>query len=166
MWVLIALLLVASLGLTDAVPAVVSWLALLKVFAKEGTVAAERMLSVGDMVVQRAEEQEHQDRVKVARTEELVRDLTKRRASAQAQRHAPGTKPVPGHDVPGIEARLLQAKRSLAIARQAAAASKASLAEAQAKLERDYPDPRSRQALRQPSRQRQQHRRPVPARKR
>lgn len=170
-WVLIALLLCASLGLTllyaaaltsdvivhhwtdaleasqDAVPAVIGWAALIYVFFKGGTPAAERMLSVDNVMVQRAEKQAEEDRSRVADAERSVRELTGRLAAAVARRDAAGTDAGPGPDqeVTEIESHLEQARRSLESSRQAAAKSQASLADADAKMVHDFPDPRAPQ---------------------
>jgi len=170
-WVLIALLLCASLGLTvlyaaaligdvivhhwtdaldaskDAVPAVVGWAALIYVFFIGGTPAAERMLSVDNLAVQRAEQQAEEDRSAVEHAEKLVRELTECLASTVARRDAAGADAGPGPDqeVAEIESRLEQARRSLESRRQAAAGSRATVAEAEAKLVHDFPDPRTPQ---------------------
>ena len=169
MWVLIALLLILSLGFTVlcaanvivdigslhwtdaaeslpiAVPAVGSWAALFKALAKDGTVAVERMLSVDDLEVEHAEERAGWDQYSAKKAEILVRNLTEQLATAAARRDAAGADGEPGasEEFAEIEAGLEQARRSLASAQQAAAASQASLAGAKAKLEQDYPDPRS-----------------------
>jgi hypothetical protein len=167
-WALIALLLCASLGLTllyaavltsdvivhpwtdaleasqDAVPAVIGWAALIYVFFKGGTPAAERMLSIDNLIVQRAEEQTEEDRSAAEDGDRSVRELTERLASAVARRDAAGADagPGPNQEVTEIESHLEQARRSLESRRQAAAKSQASLADAEAKLVHDFPDPR------------------------
>lgn len=170
-WVLIALLLCASLGLTvlyaaaltsdvivhhwtdaleasqDAVPAVIGWAALIYVFFKGGTPAAEQMLSVDNVAVQRAEKQAEEDRGAVEHAEKSVRRLTERLASAVARRDAAGADARPGLDqeVTEIESHLEEARRSLESSRDAAAKSQASQAEAEAKMAHDFPDPRAPQ---------------------
>jgi hypothetical protein len=128
----------------DAVPAVIAWAALIFVFFKGGTPAAERMLSVDNLVLQRAEKQAEEDRSTVEYAERSVRELTERLASAAARRDAAGAGAGPGpeQEVTEVESHLKQARRSLESRRQAAAKSQASLAEAEAKLVHDFPDPR------------------------
>jgi hypothetical protein len=106
----------------DAVPAVIGWAALIYVFFKDGTPAAEQMLSVDNVAVQRAEKQAEEDRGAVEHAEKSVRRLTERLACAVARRDAAGADARPGLDqeVTEIESHLEEARRSLVSSRDAA----------------------------------------------